>query len=109
MSSAIRIALTSGEPAGIGPDLCLAIAREALDCELVCLADRGLLAERASTLKLPITLRDYDARQPRTAHTRDQLNVLHIPLSAPSNPGKLDAANARYVLNLLDRAIDGAT
>jgi 4-hydroxythreonine-4-phosphate dehydrogenase len=109
MSSPVRIALTSGEPAGIGPDLCLAIAREALDCELVCLADRGLLGERASALKLPVTLKDYDSRQPRTAHTRDQLNVLHIPLAAPSKPGKLDAANGRYVLNLLDRAIDGAS
>jgi 4-hydroxythreonine-4-phosphate dehydrogenase len=109
MSSPVRIALTSGEPAGIGPDLCLAISREALDCELVCLADRDLLADRASALKLSIALRDYDARQPRTPHTRDQLNVLHIPLGAPSKPGKLDTANGRYVLNLLDRAIDGAS
>ncbi len=47
-----RIVLTSGEPAGVGPDLCLAIARESFDCELVCLADRTLLAERAAALKL---------------------------------------------------------
>jgi 4-hydroxythreonine-4-phosphate dehydrogenase len=107
-----RIALTSGEPAGVGPELCLAIAREALDCELVCLADRELLAERAAALKLPIELHEYDfARRDdnRAAHQRDHLNVLHVPLGAPSAPGKLDRANSRYVLNLIDRAIDGAT
>ena len=102
-----RIALTSGEPAGVGPDLCLAIAREALDCDLVCLADRTLLAERSKALKLPITLREYDSAQSAT-HQRDELKVLHLPLGAPSTPGKLDKANARYVLNLLDRAIEGA-
>ncbi len=102
-----RVALTSGEPAGIGPDLCLAIARETLECELVCLVDRSLLAARASALKLPIALADYtaDARAP---HTPGRLSVLHVPLGAPSVPGRLDRANARYVLNLIDRAIDGA-
>ena len=102
-----RIALTSGEPAGVGPELCLAIAREALDCELVCLADRALLAERAATLKLPITLREYDPSR-RANHTPGVVNVLHLPLGAPSMPGKLDRSNSRYVLNLIDRAIDGA-
>jgi 4-hydroxythreonine-4-phosphate dehydrogenase len=102
-----RIALTSGEPAGVGPDLCLAIARESMSCDLVCLADRSLLAERSAALKLPVTLSEYDASQ-RAAHVPDQLRVLHVPLAARSVAGKLDRANARYVLNLLDRAIDGA-
>jgi 4-hydroxythreonine-4-phosphate dehydrogenase len=113
-----RIALTSGEPAGIGPELCLAIAREKLDCELVCIGDRSLLAARASTLKLPVSLVDYDAgTRGRTGaadssapapHSPDRLNVLHVPLAVPSVPGKLDPANGRYVLDLIDRAIDGA-
>jgi 4-hydroxythreonine-4-phosphate dehydrogenase len=102
-----RIALTSGEPAGIGPELCLAIARTAVPCELVCLADRDLLAERARQIGLPVTLRDYDPEAPR-AHEPDTLTVLHQPLGAPSKPGQLDKRNARYVLGLLDRAIDGA-
>jgi 4-hydroxythreonine-4-phosphate dehydrogenase len=102
-----RVALTSGEPAGIGPDLCLAIARETLDCQLVCLADRSLLASRASALRLPIAFADYDVGT-RAPHTADRLEVLHVPLGAPSVPGKLDRANARYVLNLIDRAIEGA-
>jgi len=102
-----RIALTSGEPAGVGPELCLAMAREKLDCELVCIADHTLLAARASALKLPVTLAEYDANA-RAMHTPDRLNVLHVPLAAPSAPGKLDRANGRYVLDLIDRAIDGA-
>ena len=102
-----RVALTSGEPAGIGPELCLAIAREALDCQLVCIADRALLAERAATLKWPVTLVEYDAAS-RAAHTPGTLAVLHAPTATKSVPGKLDRANSRYVLNLIDRAIDGA-
>jgi 4-hydroxythreonine-4-phosphate dehydrogenase len=103
-----RIALTSGEPAGVGPELCLAIAREALDCELVCLADRSLLAARAAALKLPVTLAEYDARAARSLHVPERLAVAHVPLGAPSTPGRLDRANGRYVLDLIDRAIDGA-
>lgn len=103
-----RVALTSGEPAGIGPDLCLAIAREPLDCELVCLGDRTLLAARAAGLKLPIQLRDYDARA-RAPHSPGVLQVLHVPLVSTCTPGKLNPANSRYVLNILDRAIDGAS
>ena len=103
-----RIALTSGEPAGVGPELCLAIARETLGCELVCIGDRSLLAARASALKLPVTLVEYDARAGKSMHVPDRLPVLHIPLGAPSAPGQLDRANGRYVLDLIDRAIDGA-
>lgn len=102
-----RIALTSGEPAGVGPELCLAIAREKLDCNLVCLGDRSLLAARAAALKLPITLAEYDPGA-RAKHSPDRLEVLHVPLGAPSAPGRLDPANGRYVLDLIDRAIDGA-
>ena len=103
-----RIALTSGEPAGIGPELCLAIATRELPCELVCLADRDLLAERANRLGLKIELRDYVARAHHT-HEPGTLLVEHHPLAAPSIPGRLDTANGRYVLDLLDRATDGAS
>ena len=101
-----RIALTSGEPAGIGPELCLAAARSTLPVELVCLADRALLAERATQLGWPITLRDYSPSA-RQAHEPNTLTVLHHPLAAPSKPGQLDKRNGRYVLDLLDRAIKG--
>jgi len=102
-----RIALTSGEPAGIGPDLCLAVAFQPAACELICLGDRELLRERAKQLKLAVTLRDYDPKA-RAAHIPGTLVVSHHPLAKPSIAGKLDAANSRYVLTLIDRAIDGA-
>ena len=85
----------------------MAIAREKLDCELVCLGDRTLLAARASMLKSPLAFAEYDASV-RALHSPDRLEVLHVPLGAPSAPGRLDRANARYVLDLIDRAIDGA-
>lgn len=110
-----RIALTSGEPAGVGPELCLAIAQRDWPCELVCLADRDLLAARAKQLGLSVALRPYarppdgkiDARNDRP-HERGTLTVCHSPLVVASTPGKLEVPNARYVLALLDRAIDGA-
>jgi 4-hydroxythreonine-4-phosphate dehydrogenase len=76
-----RIALTSGEPAGIGPELCVRIAQEPREAELVVIGDRSLLAGA-----------------PR---------IEHVPLARRATPGKLDPANARYVLALLDRAIRG--
>ena len=104
-----RIALTSGEPAGIGPELCLALAALELPCELVCLADEALLAERARQLRLPVALRPWASTSaaPARAHTPGTLAVAHHPLAAPSTPGKPDPANARYVLALLERAVDG--
>jgi 4-hydroxythreonine-4-phosphate dehydrogenase len=125
-----RIALTSGEPAGIGPELCLAIATRELPCELVCLADRDLLAERAKRLGLNVELRTYVApnspvsranaphdangqhagsRSTTRHHEPGTLLVEHHPLAVPSTPGHLNTANARYVLDLLDRATDGAS
>jgi 4-hydroxythreonine-4-phosphate dehydrogenase len=101
-----RLALTSGEPAGIGPELCLAMAHRELACELVCLADRNLLAERAERLGLAVELRDYTGVA--RPHEPGTLTVEHHPLGAASTAGRLDKANARYVLDLLDRASDGA-
>jgi 4-hydroxythreonine-4-phosphate dehydrogenase len=94
-----RIALTSGEPAGIGPDLCIALAgralREDLGCDLVCLIDRELFATRARQLRVV-----PPAEGPR-------FRIEHQPLAAPAVAGRLDARNACAVLTLLDRAIGG--
>ncbi|HEY6824052.1 MAG TPA: 4-hydroxythreonine-4-phosphate dehydrogenase PdxA, partial [Steroidobacteraceae bacterium] len=104
-----RIALTSGEPAGIGPELCLALATRQLPCELVCLGDRMLLEQRAAQLRLAVRLCDYPgaAGPQAAAERRGELCVAHVPLAAPSIAGRPDPANARYVLALLDRAIEG--
>ncbi len=101
-----RIALTSGEPAGIGPDVCLAMASRALDCDLVCLGDREMLAARARALGLDLQLRQYDGTSRR--HLPGTLTVEHHPLQVPAVPGRLDARNSPYVLRMLERACDGA-
>ena len=98
------IAVTSGEPAGIGPELCLLLAGYQGDARPVILGDRGLLAERAALLGLDVELVDFC---PETVVDRKKLEVLHVPLSVPSQAGKLDAANGRYVLDILDRALAG--
>ena len=98
------IAVTSGEPAGIGPDICLALARERLACRVVILGDRELLAARAARLGLVIRLRAFD---PAQAPAPDVLDVQHVPLLAPASAGRLDPANSRYVLALLGHAVAG--
>ena len=107
-----RVAVTSGEPAGVGPELCLTLAARELDCELVCLADSALLAERARLTGAGATLQPYvpDARRaaPRERHRPGTLLVEQHALRTPSEPGRLDQRNAPYVLALLDRAVAGA-
>jgi 4-hydroxythreonine-4-phosphate dehydrogenase len=98
------IAVTSGEPAGIGPELCLRLADWPGDAWPVVLGDRDLLAGRAAALGLEVCLRDYSSAN---AVDRDCLDVLHMPLAVPSVAGRLDPANGRYVLALLDRALAG--
>jgi len=98
------IAVTSGEPAGIGPELCLKLANWSGAGRPVVLGDRQLLAQRAEQLGLDVTLRDYVPAVPTVPGT---LDVIHLPLAVPATPGQLDAANGRYVLALLDRALAG--
>jgi 4-hydroxythreonine-4-phosphate dehydrogenase len=102
-----RIALTCGEPAGIGPELCLALARDAFSCDLVCLADIDLLRARALAIGSKVALRAYDPGK-RARHTPGTLAVYHHPLAVTSVAGALDVKNAPYVLKILDRAVDGA-
>lgn len=96
------IALTSGEPAGIGPELCLMLGRAELPADVVVLGDAALLAARGRSFGAAATL-------PRHAPgTRSEaISVLHVPLVVPSTAGRLDPANAPYVLALLDRAVEG--
>ena len=96
------IALTSGEPAGIGPELCTALAREALPARIVVIGDAELLRSRAGHTGLAI-LPYVNGTAPLT----DGLEVEHIALASAAQPGVLNPANARYVLALIDRAVTG--
>ena len=98
------LAITAGEPAGIGPDLVLRLAELAPDARCVIIADKQLLTERAVQLGLAANLVDY---QCGILPPAGALAVWHVPLATPVTPGQLDARNGRYVLDTLDVAIDG--
>jgi 4-hydroxythreonine-4-phosphate dehydrogenase len=102
-----RIVITSGEPAGIGPDTCVALAQTGWDADIVVAADAELLAATADALRLPLTIELYDASQPRVAHRAGTLKVMHIPTARKVSAGQPDARNGAYVIHMLDRACDG--
>lgn len=98
------LAITSGEPAGIGADICLDLVNHDLPCRLVVLGDINLLQNRAQMLGKNIKIRKFDAfRQPEP----NTLEVWHIPLRDVCEAGKLNPQNSPYVLELLDKAFDG--
>jgi 4-hydroxythreonine-4-phosphate dehydrogenase len=95
--------ISSGEPASVGPDLCLALA--GYDLPIVILADKVLLAQRAEELKLQVALSDYQSGVPIVTKP-NHLTVLSIPCAAKVVSGQLNPLNARYVLDMLSLAAD---
>lgn len=107
MSECFRIALTPGEPAGIGPDLAIAFAQQPQQHEIVAIADPQLLRERAQQLNVPIKLREINPNETPRPSLAGELAVLPVNLARTAAPGKLDVSNAPYILQTLDAAIDG--
>jgi len=94
-----RIVITSGEPAGIGPDLCLMLADQNLPADITIIGDIHMLSARAAQLGLLTEIQPY---------SKDRLNnfsILHVPAKAPVSAGKLNADNSQYVLDTLTTAI----
>ncbi|UVO07802.1 4-hydroxythreonine-4-phosphate dehydrogenase PdxA [Pectobacterium polonicum] len=106
-SNTPRVVITPGEPAGIGPDLVIALAQQAWPVELVCCADPELLFTRALQLSMPLTLRDYQPGQPAQPQQAGSLTVLPIATPATVIAGQLNVANSAYVVETLARACDG--
>jgi 4-hydroxythreonine-4-phosphate dehydrogenase len=102
-----RIALTPGEPAGIGPDLCLQLAAQDRDVELVAICDPSLLQARAEILRMPFICRILQEGTDPVTTRAGELAVLPVPLRTPAVCGRPEPANARYVLDTLDRAVSG--
>ena len=98
--------VTCGEPAGIGPDLCVQLAARSDRPALVVIADKYLLKKRAEQLGLPLQIQDYVLGEPVLIQP-DTLVVLHVPVATPVKVGVLDTANSRYVLQTLSRALQG--
>ncbi|MBL4826904.1 MAG: 4-hydroxythreonine-4-phosphate dehydrogenase PdxA [Spongiibacteraceae bacterium] len=103
----LRIALTPGEPAGIGPDLVIQLAQQAQNVELVVIASAQLLTERAALLGLPLHLRPFDPALPPRASGQAELSICPVELIRNCQPGTLNVNNANYVLTTLNKAITG--
>lgn len=95
-----RLAITAGEPAGIGPDLCLELAQQNFPAQLVVVADPELLAQRARDLGLEISLLKFDVRDRQSAPAGSLL-VAPVSLEQPVVAGTVNPANSQYVLNTL--------
>lgn len=102
-----RLALTSGEPAGIGPDVCLGVLARDWPCELIVLGNRAVFEARATSLGLTPRFAAYLPGQAAVRHRANTLRLIDMSVAQPVVPGQLDARNARYVLALIDRAVDG--
>ena len=101
------IAYTCGEPAGIGPDLAIALAGIGLPCCLRILGNLDVLSERAAQLGTTVELIPLQPHDETPIHKKGTLAVEGLPLAAPVIPGKLDAGNSAHVLALLDTALTG--
>jgi 4-hydroxythreonine-4-phosphate dehydrogenase len=101
-----RLAITAGEPAGVGAELIVRLAATDLAADLVAVTDRRLLERAAARCSLAIDLADDDGA-PRTARAPGRLRVHHVPLGATETPGRPDPRNAAHVLATLSEAADG--
>ena len=102
-----RIAITPGEPAGIGPDLCIQLAQQDLPCEIIVIANPQLLEQRARQLGLSLKIKEFDGAMPATEHSAGCLTVLPVELAEPAQCGQLNPANSRYVLKTITKATKG--
>ncbi len=98
--------ICSGEPAGIGPDICLSLAERVDERPLVILADLQMLQQRANQLGIDVELITYQGQA--QSSRKGQLFVEHVALTKPVVLGQLDSANAAYVLEQLRRSADYA-
>ncbi len=97
----LPLVVTAGEPAGIGPDLCVLLAQSPPPGRLVILADRDVLRARAAQLGLPFTVPDHET------DLAAPVSLAHMPAAAPVVAGQLDPGNADYVLDTLRWAVAG--
>lgn len=96
------IALTSGEPAGIGPDVCCGLALEKIAARLAVLGDPALFAARIRALELDLTIQPIDDIADAPPHRPGRLSLVPVDLAVAAEPGRLDPANARAVVDMLE-------
>ncbi len=99
-----RIAITPGEPAGIGPELVVKLAQQQYPAQLVAIADPDLLTTTAAQLKLPLTLSELDLSKSACGQQPGELTIIPVSLAKAVIPGQLNQANADHVLTCLQTA-----
>lgn len=106
MNKLDKLVITPGEPAGIGPDLCIEYAQHTHDFQMIVLADPDMLTERARLLGKTINLIRFDEK---IHHASDSGSLYYIPVPLPEKAvaGSLNVNNAPYILKTLDLAVQG--
>jgi 4-hydroxythreonine-4-phosphate dehydrogenase len=107
MAAVPRIAVTPGEPAGIGPDLLARLVQEPHAAELVAVADADLLRERAEGIGLELEIEPLELDRAPERQRAGRIKLLEVRLRTPARAGHLDPTNAPYVLDTLSQAADG--
>ncbi|WOH37187.1 4-hydroxythreonine-4-phosphate dehydrogenase PdxA [Thalassotalea fonticola] len=102
-----KVAITPGEPAGVGPDILIQLAQENWPVQLVAIADPELLKQRAKQLDLPLNINIYDSSATAKEHQAGSLDVLPVKLADSCQPGVLNANNGAYVVETLRLACEG--
>ena len=106
MQTPIRIAITPGEPAGIGPELILQLALQSLPFEILAIANLQLLQKLAQKLNLDVQLKIFDPGSTASSHPPGRLEVMDISIPSSVVAGKLNVENSTYVIETLNTAID---
>lgn len=102
-----RLAITMGEPAGIGAEQIAQLAQTPWEVEWIVIGNAALIQQRATELNLPIQLKNYQACLAPQANQIGEVKVLDVALPQPVTAGQLNVANAAFVIELLDIAIQG--
>ena len=100
-----KIGLTTGDPAGIGPDILIKLAQYEYDAELVVIGDPYLLEDRAKKLNLRLKLNTFSQQKEPTISKRGELSIEEVTLKDKVVVGQLNVAHSDYVLKTLDKAI----
>lgn len=103
-----RLAITPGEPAGIGPDLIIQLASKQFNAELVVIADKKMMQERAKALNIPVQFTTYQKNESApTINKSGEIKIININCAKSVRAGELNSKNALYVLDTLTRGTQG--
>ncbi len=102
-----RLAITSGEPCGIGPDLIIQLAHTSFPAELIVIADKRMMQQRSEQLGIPVIFNHFASTNPKSANNVGEIKIINIPCATTVTAGVLNKENAAYVLETLTIATKG--